>query len=171
MVVYNDELILTSNGNRVSYFEITDKVREIVAKSGVKNGICVVVSPHTTCSVFFEEYSHDRNYTGDEYLQVDLNNALEKILPRCLSEGQYYHPGPSHTAFGDTLSAEYVPDHDHRALLNTEAHLKGTLIGSSETFIIQNSKLQIGGVGYIYFVDWDQNRVRDRHCKVQVLGE
>ncbi|WP_010233148.1 YjbQ family protein [Clostridium arbusti] len=171
MVVYNDELILRSNGNRVSYFEITNKIREIVAKSGVKNGICVVVSPHTTCSVFFEEYSHDRNYTGDEYLQVDLNNTFEKILPRCLSDGQYYHPGPEHTAFGDTLSAEYVPDSDHRALLNTEAHLKGTFIGSSETFIIQDSKLQIGGVGYIYFVDWDQNRVRDRHCKVQILGE
>ncbi|WP_414732568.1 YjbQ family protein [Acetobacterium carbinolicum] len=171
MIVYNDELILRSNGNRVTYFEITDKIREIVAKCGVKNGICAVVSPHTTCSVFLEEYSHDRNYAGDEYLQVDLNNALEKILPRCLSEGQYYHPGPEHTAFGDTLDAEYVPENDHRALLNTEAHLKGTLVGASETFIIQNSKLQIGGVGYIYFVDWDQNRERERHCKVQVLGE
>ncbi len=171
MTVYNDELILRSNGNRVSYFEITDKVRKIVEKSGIKNGICVVASPHTTCSVFLEEYSHDRNYAGDEYLQVDLNNMLEKIIPRCVTERQYYHPGPKHIAFGDTLGSEYVPDGDKRALLNTEAHLKGTLIGSSQTFIVQDSKLQIGGVGYIYFVDWDQNRVRDRHCKVQVLGE
>lgn len=36
MTVYNDELILRSNGNRVSYFEITDKVRKIVEKAELK---------------------------------------------------------------------------------------------------------------------------------------
>ncbi|WP_434579426.1 YjbQ family protein [Thermoanaerobacterium thermosaccharolyticum] len=72
---------------------------------------------------------------------------------------------------GDTLGAEFVPSGDCRALINTDAQMKATLIGSSETFIIQDSELQIGELGYIYFVDWDQNRDRTRHCKVQVLGE
>ncbi|MBP3041548.1 YjbQ family protein [Bacillaceae bacterium Marseille-Q3522] len=170
MIVYNDELLLTSNGNRVSYHEITAQIKNIVSKSKVNNGICVVVSPHTTCSVIFEEYSHDVNYNGDEYLQIDLNNVLDKIIPRCVTEGQYYHPGPKHTNFGvEDCQESLVPD--LRSLLNTDAHLRGTLLGSSETFIIENGKLAIGEVGYIYFIDWDQNRSRERHCKVQVLGE
>lgn len=177
MIIYNQTLTITSAGNRVSYHDITEKIREIVEQSTVKDGLCVVASPHTTCSVFFEEYSHDKNYAGDEYLQVDLNNVLEKVVPRCLSEGQYYHPGPEHTKFGVELPKEkmrtegtdLVPD--KRSLLNTEAHIKGTFIGSSETFIIENKELQIGKVGYIYFVDWDQNRVRYRQCKVQIIGQ
>ena len=58
-----------------------------------------------------------------------------------------------------------------RSLLNTEAHLKGTLIGYSQTYIVDEGKLSIGSLGYIYFADWDQNRERDRKCKVLVMGE
>ena len=60
---------------------------------------------------------------------------------------------------------------DKGTLLNTDAHLRGSLLGSSETFIIQDSQMLIGTVGYIYFVDWDQNRVRNRHCRIIVMGE
>lgn len=170
MATYIEQIILRSNGNRVTYHEITDQVREIVKKSGIKNGICVVSSQHTTCSVFLEEFSHDLNYCGDEYLQVDLNNGLEKIFPRCLTEGQYHHPGPAHTKFGlEECDRSVVPD--LRSLLNTEAHLKGTLIGYSQTYIVDGGVLSIGSLGYIYFADWDQNRERDRRCKVLVMGE
>ncbi len=177
MAVYHDTLVVTSNGNRPSYHEITDEVRRVVSESGIANGIVAVVSPHTTCSVFFEEYSHDRNYSGDEYLQVDLNNVLEKVIPRTTTEGQYYHPGPEHTEFGEEVPKDatategtvLVPD--RRSLLNTDAHLRGTLIGSSETFVLKDSELQIGQVGYIYFVDWDHTRSRNRHCLVTIIGE
>lgn len=36
MVIYQDTVITTSNGSRPSYHNITDQVKEIVAKSGVK---------------------------------------------------------------------------------------------------------------------------------------
>lgn len=35
-----------------------------------------------TCSVLFEEFVHDKDFNGDEFLQVDLNNILDKIVPR-----------------------------------------------------------------------------------------
>ena len=69
-------------------------------------------------------------------------------------------------ATGDTI---LVPDLG--SLLNTEAHLRGTLIGASQTFVIEDGEPQIGAVGYIYFVDWDPNRERDRKIKVAVIGE
>lgn len=170
MTVYHDELILTSNGRRVTYHRITDQVKEMVRQSGVKNGICVVASQHTTCSVIFEEYMHDVNFNGDELLQVDLNNIMDTLVPRCTTEGQYHHPGPKHTAFAMELTnPDYPPDPG--TLLNTDAHIRASMFGASETFIIQDGQLLIGTVGYIYFVDWDQNRVRDRHCRIAILGE
>lgn len=48
-MVYSGKLTLTSHGNRITYHEITEQIREHVKKSGIKEGICSVVSPHTTC--------------------------------------------------------------------------------------------------------------------------
>lgn len=166
MIVYNTVIELTSNVNRVTYHEITKEVRRAVEESRVSNGICVVASPHTTCSVIFEEFVHDRNYYGDEYIQVDLNNIMDKIAPRCVTENQYNHPGPLHAKFADEEM------HNTRAYtLNTDAHLRASFFGCSETFVITDGEIQLGRFGYIYFVDWDQQRVRKRNCLIQIMGE
>lgn len=169
-MIYSGKLQLTSHGNRVTYHEITEQIRDMVAASKIKDGICVVASPHTTCSVIFEELSYDRNYYGDEYLQVDLNNVMEKLAPRCTTEGQYYHPGPKHIQVGlEEFKGRISPE--AHTMLNTDAHLRSTLLGTSETFVIEEGELQIGQVGYIYFIDWDQIRPRERTCLVKILGE
>lgn len=64
-----------------------------------------------------------------------------------------------------------MPNGDRRALLNCDAHLKATLIGSSQTFEVDEGKLGVGTTGYIYFVDFDRTRSRIRKCKIIVLGE
>lgn len=169
-MVHTGKLRLTSHGNRVTYHEITKQVREIVAESKIREGICVVTSPHTTCSVIFEEYSYDHNFYGLEYLQVDLNNLLENLIPKCTTEGQYYHPGPKHIQTGlEDFKGVISPE--AYTMLNTDAHLKSTMLGTSETFIIEDGELQLGFVGYIYFIDWDQIRQRERTCHVKVIGE
>ena len=81
MSVYKEQINLTSHGVTPSFFDITPSVKEAIKKSKIQNGICVVISPHTTCSVFFEEFVHDYNENGDEFLQADLNNVLKKIIP------------------------------------------------------------------------------------------
>lgn len=170
MIVVTKTLELKSVGGRVTYHNITEQVKEIVAESGVTEGQCVVVSPHTTCSVIFEELSYDVNYRGYEYLQQDLNELMDKLIPKCEVEGQYHHPGPEHIRVGlEEFKGRISPE--AYTMLNTCAHLRSTLLGTSETFIIENGELQIGLVGYIYFIDWDQNRERMRNCKVQVIGK
>ncbi|MED3553481.1 YjbQ family protein [Cytobacillus praedii] len=169
-MVYSGKLTLSSYGGRVTYHEITQQVRDMVGKSSIKDGICVVASPHTTCSVIFEEFSYDQNFYGYEYLQVDLNNLLEKFIPRCTTEGQYFHPGPKHIQVGlEDFKGKISPE--AYTMLNTDAHLKSTLLGTSETFIIEKGELQLGLVGYIYFIDWDQIRPRDRTCHIKIIGE
>lgn len=171
MKMYHDVVVTTSNGARPSYHNITAQVKEILEKSGVRNGICVVQSPHTTCSVVFEEFVHDTDYNGDEFLQVDLNRILNRIIPRELTENmEYRYPGPKHVDFLMSLDTPEFPC-DPATILNADAHLRGSLFGASETFVICDGKLQIGSVGSIYFIDWDQNRVRDRKCHIQIIGE
>lgn len=171
MAIYKDTLIVTSNGNRPTYHNITQQVRDIIAKSGIQNGLCVVQSPHTTCSVIFEEFVHDTDFNGDEFLQVDLNRILERIVPRERTENmEYRYPGPKHVEFLMGLNDPQFPC-DPATILNGDAHIRGSLFGASESFVISDGAPLIGSVGYIYFVDWDQNRVRDRKCHVLVMGE
>ena len=64
MAVYKETILLKSHGKTPTYVNITPQVRETIEKSGIQNGICTVISPHTTCSVFFEEFVHDYNEAG-----------------------------------------------------------------------------------------------------------
>lgn len=173
MKIYKEQINLVSHGGTPSFFDITPQVKEAIAKSEIQNGICVVISPHTTCSVFFEEFVHDYTEDGDEFLQVDLNDVLKKIIPDNVAEGQYNYPGEKH--YEDVASwpdAEaYLPNGDRTALLNCDGHLKSTLIGSSQTFDVDNGKLGVGTTGYIYFVDFDRTRSRTRKCKITIMGE
>ena len=176
MAVYKETIKLVSHGGTPSFFNVTPQVKEAIANSGIKNGIVTVISPHTTCSVFFEEYVHDVTEDGTEFLQVALNNALKTLFPdqtEMPPAGHYMYPGEAH--FVDVESwpnaADYLPGGDRRALLNADAHLKSTLLGSSATLEVDEGKLGVGSTGYVYFVDFDRAKGRQRKCKVIVIGE
>lgn len=166
MSVYRGLIDLQSEILSPTFHDVTNQVKEIIKKSGIKNGICVVYSHHTTCSVMTQECSHDKNYWGTEFLQQDLCNIMEKIVPTCRTEGQYLHPGPKHIEF-----AEKVAKEDGKYSLNTDAHLRSVFFGRSETIVLADGELQLGQFGYIYFIDWDQVRARKRVCQVQIIGE
>lgn len=167
MAVYHENINLQSENNHPTFHDVTKQVKEIVARSGIKNGICVVYSHHTTCSVMTQECSHDKNYWGLEYLQQDLCNTMEKLIPQCKAEGQYQHPGPKHIEFAMSLGTE----EGEWTSLNTDGHLRSVIFGRSETIVLVDEKLSLGEFGYIYFVDWDQLRARKRVCEVQIIGE
>ena len=58
-----------------AFYKITDKVRQAVNESGVKEGICVVFCPHTTAAITINE-------NADDDVQRDVNFALKKVFPR-----------------------------------------------------------------------------------------
>ncbi|AKJ63672.1 secondary thiamine-phosphate synthase enzyme YjbQ [Kiritimatiella glycovorans] len=166
MAVFSKTIDLQSRDHMPHFHNVTDAVKDIVAESGIKNGICVVYSHHTTCSVMTQECSHDLNYFGREYLQVDLMEIMEKMIPTCRTEGQYHHPGPEHIEF-----ALSHPDEEAKGSLNTDAHLRSCFFGRSETIVLNDGELSLGDFGFIYFIDWDQVRERGRVCEVQIIGE
>ena len=173
MSVYKKTIAVQSHGGTPSYSNITPYVKEAIAESGIQNGICAVISPHTTCSIFFEEFVHDFNEEGDEFLQEDLNHVLEKIIPNHTSEDTYRYPGEKH--YADVASwpnaEEYLPNGDRTALWNGDAHLKATLLGSSQVFDVEQGALGVVTTGYVYFADFDRTRGRTRKCKIIIIGE
>lgn len=173
MIVFNKEFEVESEAGKVTYIDITQEVRKAITESGVQTGTVSVISPHTTCAVFYEEYTHDLNEQGDELLQEDLNRVLEKIIPPHDSAETYLYPGEEHYQAVESWpnALDYLPGGDRSALWNGDAHLKATILGSSEVFAVEEGALGVGKTGYIYFADFDRARARTRKCKVVVMGK
>ncbi len=93
MSVYQESFQIQSD-RRPTFHDVTAQVQDVLKRSGLKNGILLVFSQHTTCSVLIQEAADDVNYWGTELLMQDLVNVLENIIPTCRTEGQYLHPGP-----------------------------------------------------------------------------
>jgi len=164
MSVYHESFQIQSD-RRPTFHDVTEKVQEALRKSGVQNGILLVYSQHTTCSVLIQEASDDVNYWGTELLMQDLVNALEKVIPTCRTEGQYLHPGPRH------IQAAAGRDELPSWSLNTDAHLRSVIMGRSQSIPVIDGAMTLGEFGRIYFADFDQVRARERTVRVQIVGE
>ena len=164
-MVYRESFKVQSRDRAVSFHDVTDRVKEIVAKSNIKNGIVVVYSHHTTCSVITQECAFDMSMTGLETLQQDLVNVFEEIVPTCRTEGMYLHPGEKALVFAEEHGEDAFGCH------NTDAHLRSSIIGRSVTVVIEDGCADLGEYGRVHFIDWDQTRARTRTVQVMIIGE
>lgn len=150
---------------RPTFDDVTEQVEAVLAESGINDGILMVFSQHTTCSVLIQEASDDTDYWGTEFLMQDLVGALGKIIPTCLTQNQYLHPGPEHiqAALGREELAAWS--------LNTDAHLRSVILGRSVLVPVEDGAMVLGEFGRIYFADFDHTRARERKVRVQIVGE
>ena len=165
MAVHHATLHLNTKA-QPTFHDVTEQVEAIVEESGIENGIVVVYSQHTTCSVIIQEESHDTLYDGTKFILQDLLDVFQKIIPRCRREGDYLHPGTEHIEHAvNNLGEEATWS------LNTDAHLRSCILGRSESIPLVDKQLQLGEFGQIYFVDLDGVRARERTVRVQIVGE
>ena len=164
-MVYREEFKVMSRDKAVSFHDVTDNVKEIASRSGIKNGIVVVYSHHTTCSVITQECAFDMSMTGLETLQQDLVEVFENIIPTCRKEGMYLHPGPKALKFAEEH------DEDARGCHNTDAHLRSSIIGRNVTIVMVDGIPDLGEFGRVHFIDFDQTRARKRTVQVMIIGE
>ena len=61
--------------------DVTERVQQVVANSGVGEGICYVIVPHTTAGVTINE-------AADPAVVHDMLNYLDELVP---SEANYLH--------------------------------------------------------------------------------
>jgi secondary thiamine-phosphate synthase enzyme len=67
--------------SRVEFIDITGKVRDIIADSGVISGICYIYVPHTTAAVMINEHA-------DPDVVEDIAAHLDLMVPQ---RGNYRH--------------------------------------------------------------------------------
>ena len=115
--------IKTRGNNDV--IDITEQILEIVKKSRVKEGICVISCPGSTCGLTTIE--------ADPNLLEDFKEFLEKIIP---SDRAYRHD----QTWGDK---------------NAFSHLRSALIKPFLTVPIEENNLVLGQWQNIVLVDFD----------------
>lgn len=102
---------ITTN-KRVQFVDITHFVQQTVEKSGIKSGICVVYTPHTTSAITINE-------NADRDVLRDLEFSLKRV---CAKQTEYLHrEGNSDSHFSSSLfgCSQTLIVEDARLLLGT----------------------------------------------------
>ena len=134
----------------LSIKDITDEVQEAVAASGIRNGICSVYSPHTTCSVRVNEW--ERGFLEDFAV------LLKRLVP---TEHYYAHDDWDRRT-------ENVCEEDME-VGNGHSHCMSMLLGpAGESIPVREGELCLGQWQRVLFLELD--RERDRRWLVQVVG-
>jgi len=108
------------------FIDITERVEEIVEKSGVEDGLVLVFCKGSTSAITLMEY--------EEGLIEDLKEAFERIAPEF---GDYKH----HLRWGDR---------------NGAAHIKSAMIKPSLVVPLEEGKLWLGTWQQIVLIDFDE---------------
>ena len=66
--------ISVRSSKRTELIDITEEIQNIVAKSNIKEGICLVFCPHTTAGLTINE-------NADPSVRQDITNTLNKLVP------------------------------------------------------------------------------------------
>jgi secondary thiamine-phosphate synthase enzyme len=127
------EQFTLSTSSRNQLIDITDIVSDYVQRSGVKSGICLVYTPHTTAAITVNE-------NADPSVKSDIIRKLTDIFPQ---NDNYNHSEG-----------------------NSDAHLKSSVIGCSQTLLIKDGSLLLGTWQGIYFCEFDGPRRRQYFVKV-----
>ena len=126
---------------RREYLNITGQVEELVRKSGVRNGLCLVNAMHITASVYIND-----NESG---LIQDYDDWLEQLAP--------FDPSPERYA------------HNRTGEDNADAHLKRQVMGREVVVAITRGELDFGPWEQIFYGEFDGRR--PKRVLVKIIGE
>ena len=129
------------------FIDITDKVKNIVAESGVETGVAVVYSKHTTAAIVINE--------NESLLLEDMAEFLEGLAP---CDDDYRHNDFSIRT--ENMTEDECP--------NGHAHCQHLGLGTSESIPIIDQELQFGNWQKVFLIELDH--AREREVIVQVMG-
>lgn len=114
---------------RRGFVNITDTVEDLVRKSGVQEGLCLVNAMHITASVFIND--------AEEGLLQDFDDWLEKLAPHePISRYRHNRTGED----------------------NADAHLKRQVMGREVVVAITKGRLDLGPWEQIFYGEFDGRR-------------
>jgi len=128
--------------DRMQLLNITERINEIVRKSGVRDGIVHLQSLHTTTAIFLNEWQ--------DALLHDVKAFFDEVVDR----NQYYrHNDPE---FSDCERK------------NADSHMRGMLMGQTLSLQVRNSSVLLGTWQSIMLAEFDGPP--SRSVAVQVQG-
>ena len=117
-----------STKKRREYLNITAQVEEVVRRSGVKEGLCLVNAMHITASVYIND--------DESGLIQDFDEFLENAAPYDVKKYRHHQTGED----------------------NGDAHLKRQIFGREVVVAITNGKLDFGPWEQIFYAEFDGRR-------------
>jgi len=123
------EYLWFNTSRKRELINITPQVEELVQKSNIKEGLCLVNAMHITASVFIND--------DESGLHQDFEEWLEQLAP---------HEPLSH--YKHNLTGED----------NGDAHLKRTIMGREVVTAITNGALDLGPWEQIFYGEFDGRR-------------
>ena len=120
---------------------ITPQVADLVTRSGVREGLCLVNAMHITASVFIND--------DEPGLHADYRKWLETLAPFDASPRTY-----AHNRTGED---------------NADAHLKRQVMGREVVVAITGGKLDFGPWEQIHYAEFDGHR--RKRVLVKIIGE
>ncbi|HXF15767.1 MAG TPA: secondary thiamine-phosphate synthase enzyme YjbQ [Burkholderiales bacterium] len=119
---------------RMQLINITDRINEIVRKSGIRDGLVHLQSLHTTTAVFINEWQ--------DALLHDVKSFLDQVVTR---ENGWRHNDPQYS------------DCERQ---NADSHLRGMLMGQTLCLQVRNSAVLLGTWQSIILAEFDGPRSR-----------
>jgi secondary thiamine-phosphate synthase enzyme len=123
------EHLVFQTSKRREYINITPKVEELVHRSGVQEGLCLVNAMHITASVYIND--------DESGLLQDYDDWLENLAP---------HEPIAHYR------------HNRTGEDNGDAHLKRQVMGREVVVAITGGRLDFGPWEQIFYAEFDGRR-------------
>ena len=111
-----------------AFINITPQIEELVEKSGVSQGLCLVNAMHITASVFIND--------DESGLHKDMDKWLEGLAPHEPVSSYKHNVGED----------------------NADAHLKRSVMGRDVVVAITKGKLDFGPWEQIFYGEFDGQR-------------
>ncbi|MBP7736706.1 MAG: secondary thiamine-phosphate synthase enzyme YjbQ [Spirochaetes bacterium] len=122
---------------RRDYINITDTVEDLVIRSGVREGICLVNAMHITASVYIND--------AESGLIQDFDDFLEGLAP--------HEPVSRYR-------------HNRTGEDNGDAHIKRSVMGREVVVAVTGGKLDFGPWEQIYYAEFDGMRPKKVLVKI-----
>lgn len=127
---------------KVELYNITQKVKDFVKSSSIREGMLMVTSLHTTTALFVNEVQ--------SALLEDIKSALQDWVR---DDRDWKHNSP-----------EFSDCERHNAV----SHLRAILLGNSSSIMVQDGEAALGEWQSIIFAEFDGPR--EREIRIQLIG-
>ncbi len=141
MKIYKKHLVINTE-KRIDFVNLTEKVREVVKESEIREGIVLINPMHITASVFIND--------NERGLLYDFREWLERLAPMNLDDLEKY----KHNLTGED---------------NAYAHLWRTIMGRETIVSVSEGDLELGTWEAIFYGEFDGQR--KKRILVKILGQ